>query len=125
MDRRIIFPTVMFVTAGISFVFGIWQYAFARQVQAAASQRLAFVVQTIEQSGAPAGQKQAMYAEIFSGLPAAPSMFGIDWSGSFASQNTSDQCSGDGQRAVCRALIVEQTDLATILAVCGVCHPLP
>lgn len=125
MDRRIIFPTVMFLTAGLSFAFGIWQYSFAKQVQASASQRLAFVVQTIEQSDAAMYQKQAMYAAIFNGLPAVPSMFGVDLSGSFASPAGGDNCSGDGQRTVCRALIADGTGTATLSAVCGACNPLP
>jgi hypothetical protein len=122
-NTRIIFPTAMFVIAGISFAYGTWQFFFARQVQIASDARLAYIVTTIERSDASRQEKQELYATIMSGLPPAPLLLGIDVSGSFATQQPDDQCISDGQRAVCRALLREGTDQATYTPVCGLCNP--
>lgn len=123
MERRLIFPTLMFVLAGASFAFGIWQYIYASRVQASSAQRMAFIVKTIQSSNIAQANKKSLYASIFEGLPSAPSLFGIDFSGSFASQNVSDSCLNDGQRAICRALVKDDTDARTMTAVCGNCQP--
>lgn len=123
IERRLIFPVVMFAMAGVSFTFGIWQYVYAQRVQTSSAQRTAFMVTTIQESSIASSQKQDMYATIFRELPPAPSLFSLDFSGSFASQSVDDQCLTDGQRAVCRALIKEHTDRATMSAICGVCDP--
>ena len=123
IQRRAIFPTLMFGIALVSFAYGTWQYFYARAVQASAEQRLAFVVTSIEQSGVAAYQKQQLYVSIMNGLPASPRVLGIDFSGSFASQNSTDSCTSEGQRSVCRALGAQSTDPATYSAICGMCKP--
>ncbi len=123
MNPRIIFPVFMFTLAGASFAYGIWEHFAAQQIQTAADQRLAFIVGSIARAPVAATQKQSLYATIFSGLPEAPSLLGIDLSGSFATQQTSDGCANDGQRAVCRAMRTTGSDQQTITAVCGRCRP--
>lgn len=123
VERRIIFPAVMFVMAGLSFVYGTWQFFYAQRVQAASDARIAHIVTTIERSGTSRQQKEQMYATIMGGLPPAPTLLGIDVSGSFASQQPDDRCTSEGQRAVCRALLSEGTDAVTVQSVCGLCHP--
>lgn len=121
--KRFIFPLIMFSLAGVSFAYGIWQHVAARQVQAAADQRLAFMATTLEQSSIARSQKNAVFAALFEGLPSAPTLFGIDLSGSFASEESGDACRTDGQRAVCRALKATNTDEATYQTICGLCSP--
>lgn len=123
MEKRAIFPVLMFVLAGLSFAYGTWQFLHAQAVQASADARLAHVMTSIEESGATRSQKQQMYASIMGDLPSAPGIFGFDFSGSFASQQPDDQCTSDGQRAVCRALEGQGTDQETAGAICGVCNP--
>jgi hypothetical protein len=123
MNLRVVFPAIMFATAGGSFAFGIWQYVYARNVQASAAERMAYIMTTIERSDVSRADKKELYATIEGGLPAAPTLFGIDVSGSFASQDTNDHCTSDGQRAVCRALYDTGTDTATTVAICGLCQP--
>jgi len=123
MERRLIFPVIMFSMAGVSFAFGVWQYVYAQRVASNSAQRTAFIVQTIERSGVSANKKQEMYASIFRGLPKAPTLLGIDVSGSFASQGDQDQCDNEGQRSVCRALIEAGTTAAALTAICGQCNP--
>jgi hypothetical protein len=123
MEKRAIFPAIMFTFAAASFLFGGWQYMQARSVAAAAQKRMAFIVTTIEQSPVSRVQKKELYASIMGGLPAAPGIFSLDVSGSFASPAGGDSCSGEGQRAVCRALKAEQSDAAIYSAVCGACNP--
>jgi hypothetical protein len=123
IERRLIFPVIMFTMAGMSFTFGIWQYFYAQRVQASSAQRMAFMVKTIQQSAIASSQKQSMYATIFQKLPPAPALFRLDLSGSFASQGVDDQCPTDGQRAVCRALIASDTNQSILSAVCGLCNP--
>ncbi len=123
MNPRIVFPVIMFALAAASFAYGAWEHFAAQRIQTAADQRLAFVVSSIAHAPVAAAQKQALYASIFSGLPPAPSLLGIDLSGSFAAQQAGDQCRNDGQRAVCRALRTTDSDAQTVSAVCGVCDP--
>lgn len=123
MDRRLIFPVLMFTLAGLSFVYGTWQYFAARQVAAVSDARTATMIQAIEQSGVARAQKQSLYATIFRDLPPAPALFGIEFSGSFASQDTGDQCTSEGQRVVCRALQDNGADASVLNAVCGLCNP--
>ncbi|HTP56848.1 MAG TPA: hypothetical protein VMJ72_01040 [Candidatus Paceibacterota bacterium] len=123
MDRRLVFPISMFVLAAVSFGYGIWQYVAAGKVQTAANARLAFVMSTIEHSRSSRAEKQELYAAVFQGLPKSPSMFGVDLSGSFAAPPGGDQCTSDGQRAVCHALHVSAADPGTIGGICGLCNP--
>ena len=123
MNPRAIFPTIMFVLAGTSFAYGVWQHFAARQVQAAADSRLAFVMQTIAHAPISTAQEQSLYAAIFTGLPKAPSLFGIDLSGSFAAPQSGDSCQSEGQRSVCRAMLSAGSDVQTFRAVCGQCNP--
>lgn len=123
MEKRAIFPGIMFTLALASFAFGTWQYFFAQSVQASATQRMAYIITTIDHSSVAVPKKQELYASIMGGLPVAPKGLGLDFSGSFASQMVPDQCVSDGQRAVCQALKTEHTDEVTIRGVCGVCNP--
>jgi hypothetical protein len=123
MEKRAIFPAVMFLLSGASFLFGGWQYVQSRSVQAASQKRMAFIVTTIEKSDVTRAKKQELYASIMQGLPPAPGVFSLDFSGSFASVNTGDSCTSEGQRSVCRALKDENTDASTMTAVCGACNP--
>ena len=123
MDRRLIFPVTMFVIAAISFTYGIYQYVVARRVQTSSDARLAFVMASIEGSRSSRQEKQDLYDTIFLGLPKAPSVLGIDLSGSFAAPPGGDKCVNDGQRAICSALKKTSTDAATISRICGVCEP--
>lgn len=128
MDRRIIFPTTMFVLAGLSFAFGIWQYVYAQRVQSASDARVAHILSAVDKSlpetlAAKKSIKKQTYAAIFEAYPAAPTMFGIDLSGSFASQQIADQCLNDGQRSICRALKSQHTDATIYANVCGTCNP--
>jgi hypothetical protein len=123
MEKRLIFPTVMFVLAGASFLFGGWQYLQAQSAQAASQKRMAFIVTSIEKSSLATARKQELYAVIMKGLPAAPGVLGLDFSGSFASNSAGDSCTSDGQRTICSALMSEHADAAVIINVCGTCHP--
>lgn len=123
MEKRAIFPLIMFLLAGASFAFGGWQYFYSRTVQSAAQKRMAFIVTTIEKSGESRVMKQELYASIMQGLPPVPAVLGLDFSGSFASVDTGDACTSDGQRAVCLALKEEKTESAVFTAVCGACNP--
>ncbi|MCC6405418.1 MAG: hypothetical protein IT405_03465 [Candidatus Yanofskybacteria bacterium] len=123
MEKRILFPAVMFLFAGASFAFGGWQYLQARAARQASQQRTAFMMTTIEESGVSRTQKQQLYASIMSGFPAAPSVLGVDFSGSFASPIGGDACTTEGQRTICRALIAQGASSDVQAAVCGVCRP--
>ena len=123
MDRRLIFPTTMFVIAGASFAYGIWQHVVTQRVQASADARLAFVMSAVEGSRVSRQEKQDLYSVVFNGLPSAPSVWGIDLSGSFAAPAGSDRCISDGQRAVCSALRTTAADASTLTRICGVCEP--
>lgn len=123
MNPRIIFPTFMFVLAGVSFAYGTWQWLYARQVQTASDARVAHIMEQVDQLAVAKKTKQDLYAAVFSGYPAAPSLFGIDFSGSFASQQAGDSCANDGQRSVCRALKAADAPVATFGQVCGACNP--
>ncbi len=113
----------MFTLAGASFTFGIWQYVSAHIARSSASERMAYIMTTIEDSGLPRAEKRTLYASIMSGLPPAPTFLGIDISGSFAGQVIDDRCTSDGQRAVCRSLVQQHTDTKTMTAICGICNP--
>jgi hypothetical protein len=123
INVRLAFPLTMFVLAGVSFGYGAWQHLAARSARAADESRLAFILQTIEQSDLSRTGKQDLYASIASGLPDAPPVLGLDFSGSFAAPTGGDQCVNDGQRTLCRALRERGTDEATNAAVCGDCNP--
>jgi hypothetical protein len=123
MQKRVIFPTIMFILAGASFLFGTWQYLQARSFRAAAQARMAYIVTTIEESDVSRLQKQRLYATIMGGLPATPGFFSLDVSGSFASPTDGDRCISDGQRSVCRALKNEHARIDVYEAVCGTCNP--
>ena len=123
MEIRLIFPVAMFSMAGLSFAFGIWQYVYARQVQANSAERVAAIVGVIQESDLSTAKKQDIYARVFHRMPPAPNMIGLDFSGSFASQQMPDACLNDGQRSVCRALYSSDAATATITAVCGECRP--
>jgi hypothetical protein len=123
MDKREIFPTIMFVLAGAAFLFGGLQYFQASALQSAAQKRMAFIMTSIEKSPIGVSQKKQLYASIAEGLPSSPGLFSIDFSGSFASPVGEDACVNEGQRAICRALILEQSDASVITAVCGACSP--
>lgn len=123
MDRRLIFPITMFVLAGISFAYGTYEYVVAQRAQSSSDARLAFIMSAIESSRSSRQEKTDLYAAIFQGLPKAPSVFGFDLSGSFAAPAGGDQCTSDGQRAVCGALIKTHEDPAMISRICGLCLP--
>lgn len=123
IEKRAIFPIIMFTMAGISFAFGIGQYVYARSVRTASAERMAYIMTSIERSDVGRANKQELYASIMTGLPKAPSLFGIDVSGSFASQGVDDHCTSDGQRTICKALSDQATDVSTMNAICGVCRP--
>lgn len=123
MEKRAIFPILMFSLAAASFVFGGWQYISARALQASAQKRMAYIITTIEQSPVSRNQKQELYASIMNGLPAAPGVFSLDVSGSFASPAGGDSCESEGQRSVCRALKAESSPASVFASVCGVCNP--
>lgn len=123
MNKRAIFPTIMFTLAAASFIFGGWQYFQAKSVQTASQKRMAYIITTIEESPVSRLQKDQLYATIMGGLPAAPGIFSLDVSGSFASPAGGDSCTSDGQRSVCRALKAERVETATYSAVCGTCNP--
>lgn len=125
MERRIIFPTLMFILAGLSFVYGTWQYLYARRVQASSDARLVHTITAIEDSNILLKQKERIYADIFLNLPPAPTFFGIEFSGSLAGQHQDDQCVNDGQRAVCRALRTQGAQPTVYTEVCGLCAPTP
>ncbi len=122
MEKRALFPAVMFLLAGASFLFSGWQYLQSRSVQAASQNRMAFMITTIEKSDITRTKKQELYASIMQGLPSAPGILGLDFSGSFASEDKGDSCSSEGQRVICRAL-QQKGDSATMMAVCGKCIP--
>lgn len=124
MEKRAIFPSVMFMLAAVSFLFGGWQYLQTRSVQAASQKRTAFIIMSIEKSNLSTARKQELYATIMSGLPAAPAVFGIDVAGSFAGVSTGDSCTSVGQRTICGALKAEGADGVTMKAVCGACDPI-
>lgn len=113
----------MFALAGASFVFGGWQYLQARSVASAAQERMAFMVTTIQKSNLAQAQKKDLYTTIMRDLPSAPAVFSLDFSDSFASQDTGDSCTSDGQRTICLSLQAAQTDRATMTAICGTCNP--
>ena len=123
MEKRIIFPALMFALAAASFLFGGWQYLSARSTQAGAQARMAYMITSIEKSSITNAKKQEIYASIMQGLPPVPGVFGIDFSGSFASTDAGDSCTSDGRRAVCRALEAERIDTTIVTAVCGACSP--
>ena len=123
MERRAIFPVIMFALAGASFLLAGWQYLQARAIQASAQERMAYIITTIEESSVGYAQKQGLYASIMGGLPPAPGLFGLDVSGSFASPAGGDLCTGEGQRSVCLALKREAVSAAVRSSVCGQCNP--
>lgn len=122
IEKRAIFPIIMFIAAGASFAFGIWQHISARQIQASSAERMAHIMTTIERSSVTSSKKQELYTSIMGELPASPTLFTLNISGSFASQAKPDRCTNDGQRAVCRALQQYATQ-ADFLAICGPCIP--
>jgi len=123
MDRRYVFPVVMFVLAGVSFTYGIYEHFAATGAQTSADARMAFILSSIENSRSSRQEKQDLYTTIFKGLPAAPSILGVGLSGSSAAPVGGDQCVNDGQRAVCGALKRSNTDAATTMRICGLCSP--
>ena len=122
MEKRAIFPFIMFVLAGVSFAFGGWQYLQARAVEAATQQQTAFMITTIQRSSLAQTKKKELVATIMQGLPPPANVFRLDFSGSFASQGL-DTCTSEGQRTICRALKSVNTDAATMTMVCGSCNP--
>ena len=125
LQRRIIFPLAMFALAALSFGYGTWQWLTARAVQASADERIAHTLQTVEEQASWSDrQKQAFYLALFEDYPPSPTLFGIDLSGSFASEQPDDRCVNDGQRSVCRALAASVTDAETMSSICGACNPL-
>jgi hypothetical protein len=124
MQARLIFPLLMFALAGVSFAYGTWQFLTARAVQASANERIAHVLQTVQdQTTLSERQKQTIYVSLFEDYPPGPTFLGIDVSGIFAAEDPEDQCSNNGQRAVCRTLYAANADVRTIQAVCGACSP--
>lgn len=113
----------MFVLAAISFSYGAYQHFAVRTERAVGSERLAFILEAIEESNASLAQKQQLYATIANDLPQSVPVLGIDFSGSFAAPDAGDQCVNEGQRTLCRALENEQASARTITAVCGACNP--
>ena len=124
MSPRIVFPVTMFILAGVSFAYGTWQYFVAQNLRETDASRLAFILETIEDSSLARSSKQNLYTSIAAQLPSAPPVFGIDVSGSFASEGAPDGCDNDGQRALCHALEYQEANETTIDAVCGTCNPL-
>lgn len=122
-EKRAIAPVLLFIVAGASFTYGIWQYLATQRLQAAADQRVAHIVNAVESSGISRGQKDVVYRSVFQNWPAMPNGFGIEVSGLFASQQTDDACTSEGQRSVCRALINGGTSAAVKASVCGACDP--
>ena len=123
INIRVAFPITMFILAAASFTYGAYQHFAVRAERATGSERLAFILESIEESGASPAQKQQLYASIAEGLPSSTPVLGIDFSGSFAAPETGDQCTNDGQRTLCRALRLENASSRTISSVCGTCHP--
>jgi hypothetical protein len=123
MNLRIVFPVTMFTLAAVSFSYGIWQHLAARSAQAAADRRVAHIIEQVDGLAVSTSVKQNLYAAMFSDYPSAPTYFGIDFSGSFASPAAGDGCTNDGQRSVCAALRSGGADAATIRSVCGTCTP--
>ena len=123
VNIRFAFPVTMFVLAGLSFSYGAYQHVSARTARATDSERLAYILETIEESNTPTSQKQQLYVSIATDLPVSVPVFGLDFSGSFAAPDTADQCSNDGQRTLCRALDEQGASASTISAVCGACNP--
>jgi hypothetical protein len=123
MEKRLLFPILMFTLAGLSFAFGGWQYMQSRSAQIASQRRMAFMVSSIEKSDISRASKRELYATITQGLPPAPAVFSFDFSGSFASVGVADACENEGQRTICRALMSESADVAIMNSVCGECKP--
>jgi hypothetical protein len=123
VNIRFAFPVTMFILAAVSFSYGAYQHFSARAFRATDSERLAFILETIEASNVSVPQKQQLYSAIATDLPAARPVLGLDFSGSFAAPDTTDQCSSDGQRTLCRALYDQNADVNTMQAVCGACNP--
>lgn len=123
MNLRVAFPMTMFVLAALSFGYGAYQHFAARSARAVDEQRLAFIMETIEQAGITDTSKQQLYASIASELPSSVPVLGIDFSGSFAAPPAGDQCINDGQRTLCRALQNQSAAYGTVSAVCGPCDP--
>lgn len=123
LSLRVTFPILMFILAGVSFGYGAYQHFAALSARAVDEQRLAFIMETIEQSNFADSRKQQLYSSIASGLPESMPVLGIDFSGSFAAPETGDQCVNDGQRTLCRALRNQSTGDTTLSAVCGLCSP--
>lgn len=123
INLRFAFPLTMFILAGVSFSYGAYQHFSARSARAVDEQRLAFIMETIEQSNFSDARKQELYSSITVGLPAASPVLGLDFSGSFAAPTTGDQCINDGQRTLCRALRNQSASPGTLSAVCGLCDP--
>ena len=118
---RIAFPVTMFVLAAVSFVYGTWQYFALQSAEATDASRLAYIMETIEDSELSRARKQELYVSIAAELPANAPILGIDFSGSYASEE--DRCDSDGQRILCRALTGEDASSEVIGAVCGECNP--
>lgn len=115
---------MMFILAGVSFGYGAYQHFAARSARAVDEQRLAFILETIEQANVSDSRKQELYASIAGGLPVSVPVLGIDFSGSFAAPDSGDQCMNDGQRTLCRSLRNQSASQETVSAVCGLCNPL-
>jgi hypothetical protein len=122
MQFRAIFPIAMFVLAIVSFAYGVWQQLTVRALRASADERVAVLVETVEQSVLARSQKQVLYTSMFSAMPAAPAVLGIDVSGLFASQDV-DGCTQEGQRSLCASLVRSGTVETTLWAICGECAP--
>ena len=107
MNWRAVVPILSFVVAGLSFVFGSYQYLQARGFEAYARKQLAFVTSTIQDTQLTSSQKKNLMATIFEGLPLAPTKLALIFSGSRASQETGTLpagCENQGQWQVCQAL---------------------
>lgn len=120
---RIAFPVTMFVLAAVSFVYGTWQYFALQSARATDASRLAYILETIEDSELTRARKQELYVSIAAELPSAVPVLGIDVSGSYASEGIGDGCDSEGQRTLCQALASEGASEATTQAVCGACQP--
>ncbi len=113
----------MFALAAAAFLFAGLQYIQASDIQSAAQKRMAFIMTTIEKSSLARPDKKELYATITNGLPTAPGLFRIDFSGSYASPLGDDACQNPGQRSVCRALLDAHAEASVVSNICGACSP--
>ena len=123
MNKRLIFPLLMFTLAACSFAWGGYQYWYAGQVQAASDARVAHIMDAVADTPMTLRTQENLYASIYEDYPAGPAGIGVDVSGSLAGQKIPDGCASDGQRSVCRSMRDGGSSFESYRAACGVCLP--